>query len=317
MKRPDHPGTAAATATVAVPDIIICADWSKHPTRRRAWLADVHERRLRRLPGRAWSVESVIETGARHRKGAFALVAFDAPIGVPASYLNAARPIFDVRDSATFVDWLPAALDRPGFLDPIDRPEEWSPARPFFRVPAGRGGLGSFEAAASAHGVELKRAIEKETRGNSVFAFDLPGQVAPAAQSLWQELASAALHPCVAIWPFDGLLEELAGRASVIAAEMYPRAAYGTALAVELPAMPRSLAKRNDDVRASVVAALTQAEWVRRDGVLIEDASFAVADDGAFDALITAAAVLRLTLATWPLSTFAADPVAEGAILCA
>jgi len=52
----------------------------------------------------------------------------------------------------------------------------------------GAGGLRSLEAAAQEMHVELKRSIEKATRGNSVFAFDLPGQVAPAAQTLWREL---------------------------------------------------------------------------------------------------------------------------------
>jgi len=300
-----------------VPEIIICADWSKHPVRRRAWLGDPRERRLRRLSARAWSVASIIENCARHSERGFALVAFDAPIGVPASYLDAARSIFALPKSATFVDWLPKALERPGFLDPVRRPAEWSPARPFFRVLAGRGGLGSFETAARAQGVELKRAIEKETRGNSVFAFDLPGQVAPAAQSLWTELASGALDTRVAIWPFDGSLEQLMERASVVVAEIYPRAAYGTALAGELPALPRGLAKTKGDVRAAEVVALTQAEWVQRGGVVIDDVQFAIADDGDFDALMTAAAILRLTLSALPLSTFGTDPIAEGAILCA
>ncbi len=67
----------------------------------------------------------------------------------------------------------------------------------------------------------------------------------------------------------------------------------------------------------AVVARLQQAEWIRDEGVRIEGATDAVAHDGDFDALLTTAALLRLALARRPLSTFATDAVAEGAILCA
>ena len=255
----------------------------------------------------------LVEAGVCMLRGSFVLVAFDAPIGIPASYLDAARTVFDMEARATFVDWLPAALARADFCDPVRNPEDWSPARPFFQVQAGEGGRKLFEVAAAAYGVDLWRKIERETRGNSVFAFGLPGQVAPAAQALWRELV-ATLDTGVAIWPFDGSIAELAARRSVIACEIYPRAAYATALAVALPARPRSIAKTNPEVRAVEVASLRGAEWVRTWEVEIEDHALAVESEDHFDALMTGAAVLRLTLNSLPLSTFASDSVAEGAI---
>jgi hypothetical protein len=62
------------------------------------------------------------------------------------------------------------------------------------------------------------------------------------------------------------------------------------------------------------VASLRGAEWVRTWDVAIEDHASAVDSENHFDALMTAAAALRLTLDSLPPSTFASDPVAEGAI---
>ena len=103
----------------------------------------------------------------------------------------------------------------------------------------------------------------------------------------------------------------------MIACEIYPRAAYGTALGAALPARQRSIAKTKPEVRAVEVASLKGAEWVRTWEVEIEDDALAVESEDHFDALMTAAAVLRLTLECLPLTTFACDSVAEGAILCA
>jgi alkylated DNA nucleotide flippase Atl1 len=307
---------ADGDADPTVPDAVICADWSKNPASRQAWIAEPQKLRLRPLHGASWTLETLVQAGMRARRNEFVLVAFDAPIGVPASYLDAARSMFDMEDRATFVDWLPAALARASFCDPVTDPEDWSPVRPFFQVRAGEGGRKLFEAAAAAYGVDLRRRIERETRGNSVFAFGLPGQVAPAAQALWRELA-ATLDTGAAIWPFDGSIEELARCRSVVLCEIYPRAAYGTALGAALPARPRSIAKTKAEVRAVEVAALKSAEWIRDWGVEIEHDAFAVDSEDHFDALMTAAAVLRLTLDGLPLTTFPCDSVAEGAILCA
>jgi hypothetical protein len=280
-------------------------------------VADLKNRRIFPLAADGWTVEAVVEVGARYREGSYSLVSFDAPIGVPASYLGAARPLLGIGPTTSFLDWLPAALQQSTFLEPAVSPQQWSPSRPFFVVPHGTGGLTSFVTAAAAYGVTLKRAIETATRGNSVFAFNLPGQVAPAAQALWQELSPSTQAPDVAVWPFEGDLARLAERASVVVAEIYPRAAYGTALASQLPATPKSLAKTKRDVRVAAVAELESAKWVNDKGARIENAALAIEDDGDFDALLTAAALLRLTLAGRPLSTFATDAIAEGGILCA
>jgi hypothetical protein len=210
------------------------------------------------------------------------------------------------------------AIDASGFLDPIVDADEWTPRRPFFRVPKGEESLRKFEAAALEFGVELRREIERQTAGKSVFAMNLPGQVAPAAQALWAELIEARRDGLeFAVWPFDGALDDLVSTEPVVVAEIYPRAAYGTALADILPARPRALAKTRGDVRVDAVRALEAAEWLRREQVTIDGRDYGLADDGDFDALLTAAALFRLSLAGEPLFVSAPDSSAEGGILCA
>jgi hypothetical protein len=119
----------------------------------------------------------------------------------------------------------------------------------------------------------------------------------------------------VAIWPFETSLERLPLAGSVVAAEIYPRAAYGTALSPALPAAPKAVAKSKAEIRRSFVQALQESAWIRRDGVVIEDYEAAIRDDGDFDALMTTAALLRLTLAGEPLSCFVLDRTAEGGML--
>ena len=75
-------------------------------------------------------------------------------------------------------------------------------------MPKGKGSLDGFNGVAAAAGIELKRDVEFASHGKSVFAFGLPGQVAPAAQALWQELLHARNDfASVVVWPFEGALD--------------------------------------------------------------------------------------------------------------
>jgi hypothetical protein len=49
-------------------DLIVCADWSKHPANRAAWAAAPATKEVRRLdptPGEPWTVARVIEHTTR------------------------------------------------------------------------------------------------------------------------------------------------------------------------------------------------------------------------------------------------------------
>jgi hypothetical protein len=300
-------------------DLIVCADWSARPASRAAWMAAPGTKELRRLEparGEPWTVTRVLER-ARGLVGTAgsALVSFDAPIGVPESYLAAARAEFGASADANFLEWLPLAAAAPEFWDPVRSAADWSVRRPFFVVPAGKGSLSEFNRTAAAMDIELKRDVEFASRGNSVFAFGLPGQVAPGAQTLWRELLTARSGSAgVAVWPFEGTLD-VREQGGLVIAENYPRAAYGTALSAELPAKARSLSKTKHPIRVVEVANLQASPWLAEFGVMLDDLPYAVASEDDFDALMTTAALLRLTLAGRPLMHTAPDPVSEGGIL--
>ncbi|MDX6369313.1 MAG: hypothetical protein QOG93_815 [Gaiellaceae bacterium] len=300
-------------------DLIVCADWSKHPANRAVWMAAPAIKEIRRLeptPGEPWTVARVLEHTTRLVGTAgSALVSFDAPIGVPDSYLAAARAEFGASAAATFLDWLPLAAASCEFWDPVRSPADWSVRRPFFVVPKGKGSLDGFNGVAAAAGIELRRDVEFASQGKSVFAFGLPGQVAPAAQALWRELLKARNDfTSLVVWPFEGSLD-VREQGGLVVAENYPRAAYGTALSAELPAKPRALSKTKQPTRAAEVINLQTSLWLADSGVSLNDLPAAVASEDDFDALMTVTALLRLTLAGRPLTHSTPDCVCEGGIL--
>lgn len=309
-------GPASTQRAPAALRLVVTADWSARAESRAACAVDLARRRVSLLaaPAGGWTLPRLLEVAHARREGGSALVGIDAPLGIPASLLRA-LPL----DAGQFTQWLPRALALPRFLEPVRHARDWQPARPFFHVPPGRGSLAAFAAAARGHGVELRRAVELATHAKSMFTLGIPGQVAPATRALWTELVQVrAAGERLAVWPFEGDLHALLARPQVVVAEMYPRAAYGTALAATLPARPRALAKRNAAVRAEALAALACCTWLRACGLRIEPAAVQAAGAGEddFDALLTAAALARLVLEGHPLAQ-RADHVAEGGILCA
>lgn len=181
------------------------------------------------LPGGGWTIASVVERAQREAvsRGGVALIGFDAPIGVPSSFLEAAR-------CPTFLEWLRgrwSATDR----RPCVAVEEWSVERPFFAVPKGKGGLKAFEQRMASSEVVPLRRVDRATRAKPVFAASgIPGTVGSAAMGVWSGLEQ--LGEKVAVWPFAGSFEEvLAGGRSVVA-EIYPRLATAWRSAKRRPA---------------------------------------------------------------------------------
>lgn len=107
-----------------------------------------------------------------------------------------------------------------------------------------------------------------------------------------------------AVWPFDGDLAALTTTKAVTLAEVYPRAAYATALvdgtAKERPRL--MVAKTDARHRHSAVQQLLDMRWVRYSGVHFEDIEWARDNEDDFDACITAAALLRCCIEELPLS---------------
>jgi hypothetical protein len=76
------------------------------------------------------------------------------------------------------------------------------------------------------------------------------------------------------------------------------------------------LSKSRAETRHEAITCLLSRPWVRDGGVEIHDPDDALANENQFDALVTAAGLLRLVIEGDPLSSGAfEDPFAEGRIL--
>jgi hypothetical protein len=240
-------------------------------------------------------------------------VTFDAPIGVPESFIAAVRRGPNGRQVSSFVDWLRIAS-----FDVCSDALTWCTDAPFFRVPPGKGGLMAFEAAAARQSIKLRRRIEERTGGKSVFiTAGIPGSVGSAARDIWRGLvaARAAGVPFQA-WPFEGAGGALVVTDEPVIAEIYPRAAYATALVDAAPRSRMSLAKTMRNIRECALDRLVQTRWAAATGVTFHDLDAAKANEDHFDALMTAAALLRCALESLPLYATPIDSAqTEGAIL--
>jgi hypothetical protein len=301
-------------------DHLLCADWSKEPRGRALYAADVRARVVYRVKGRRLTVQSALDAARDLSTGGSVLLSFDLPLGLPQSYLTALRSAPVWQGVSRFTDFLPLAARSDSFFVSGKDAKDWSVQRPFFCVPSGRGGREAFEAAACGAGVDLRRRIDRKTAGNPVFITSgIPGSVGSAAIDAWTALGGLLPRDRdFRLWPFEGTVPTLFAATRVVVAENYPRAAYAAALS-DLPAPQRPrirVSKTAAAIRETIVKHLTSRPWIARHGVTLQDTAAALADENAFDALLTAAGLLRLLLDGEPLSSPEfEDPVAEGGIL--
>jgi hypothetical protein len=276
---------------------ILCADWGKGTRKRAVYVADVTARIVRRIGASGWSVSALLQEAERRAGNGPVLATFDAPLGVPESYLFAARVVPSWRSPKTFLEFLAHAHSSPHFFDGRTVAAVWKVERPFFSIPAGEGGLGAYRREAARQGVNLERAIDKRTGAKTLFAKSgIPGSVGSAACALWQELGPQLVPSRnFRVWPFEGDLHVLLESTPVVIGEIYPRVTYATAL-LDTPAAaraPLSLAKTDESIRRAAIARLKVAQWVRLLGVTIEDLGDAQANEDDFDACMTATALAR------------------------
>ena len=300
----------------------LCADWSTQGRGREIYAASIDARTVKRVPPPAggWTVVAALRAAQGRRRGGTALLGFDAPIGVPSSFLKVLgceKP--EWSKLRNFSDLLPRlALDR-GFFEPVSRARGWRPARPFFRVPPGPGGRRRFEQAMAARAVDGLRRIDRLAKGLPVFIVSgIAGAVGGAAGDLWRGLGGLEAVDRPRLWPFEGSLDELTAGHGTIVAEIYPRLAYGVALGEGPPPWGRlSIGKSDPGRRAQALDCLAQATWVSAGGVTFDDLKMAADSDDAFDALFSAAAILRCLIEEVPLSRpDLEERGSEGGILC-
>lgn len=302
------------------PQVILCADWGKNIRKRAVFVADVSSRLVRRSAPRAWSLGAVLEEASTWTRRGPVLATFDLPLGAPASYLTAAARVPSWGSPTAFVDFLPRACSTPHFFDATSSPVDWKVERPFFAVPPGPGGLTAYVEAAERQDVDLLRTVDRKTRAKTMFATSgIPGTVGSSACDLWRDLGPRLTTDReFRLWPFEGDLPALLRSHAIVLGEIYPRAAYATALLDgPIGERPRlALAKTKQDVRRVAMAQLRQAEWVRRYDVTLENVIEAEANEDDFDACVTAAALLRCVLEEQPLTPSArTSDSTEGGIL--
>lgn len=295
----------------------ICADWSKERKKRTAFLADPLMRHIRKLPNEpTLTFSGMLDVATTFAANGSVILGFDVPIGVPCSFLYGQHNTFG---AITFRELLESHGASAAFFQQTLTPIEWSPKKPFFAVPKGQGALSAFTEAAQRFGVDLYRKIEKLTGGKSLFiTHGIPGSVGSSVCALWPEIAEAIhRHQRFSMWPFDGTIEELTSAAGVVVGEIYPRAAYATSLLDGSPLQrPQiSVAKTSASVRKAAVAQLRNSQWMLEHSVAIENIEEAEQSEDDFDALMTAAALLRCDLEGVPLHGVDSNPEIEGGML--
>lgn len=301
---------------LARPIPIVSVDWAKNRRGRAVYTACLDsgvwliERES--PPGCGWTLEEVLSLAERKAEpfGGSALIAIDAVLGVPSRY-----------GIQTNLDGFPAVmewLDEQGALDRfVQDPDRWSLESPFFSVQPGEGGLTGFIERAGGRAV-LYRELERVTGAKTVFATSgIPGTVGSGSVALWREILAVRRsgRNDFRIWPFEVEMEEISSLGCPVIAESYPRACYGVALAPSLPAVPVSLSKTARDTRIAYLDELRRAPWVRDRFVILTGIEFAEQSDDDFDALMQAAALVRMSDSQTPLSSHLVDPIWEGGIL--
>jgi hypothetical protein len=217
-----------------LPAVIAHADWSVDP-------------------GKRWLARAVLGGGGRHHATAPApvgplpdlfdglrrsaarpgpvLFGFDFPLGLPLAYARRAG----VEDFRDLLPGLGRGAWR-GFFDVAERAEEVGLARPFYPAKAGKRGtvarrhlldglgLGSYEDLLR----RCDRAGGERPAACAMFWTLGPQQVGKAAIVGWRDLLIPALRSGrdLALWPFDGDLEDLLAGHECVAAETYPAEVY-------------------------------------------------------------------------------------------
>ena len=291
--------------TPTPPSLVAHADWGSRASAR--WVARA------RLRDGSWEAEAPEPVGevstllarlAAEASGGCVLVGFDFPIGLPAAYAGRAG-------IGSFRDMLPELGQGPWsrFFEPAERAEEISLRRPFYPRRPGGARRAHLERALGLDWTSLLRDCDRASASRRAAApvFWTLGsqQVGRGAIVGWRDLLQPALRDealDVALWPFDGPLEDLFAPGRVVVAETYPRELYGR-LGIRFGSQP----KRRRSARASQAPPLIA--WSGRRGVQLEPAlrtelADGFASDDAFDAVAGLFGMLEIVMKCGP----AGDP---------
>ncbi|MBS28851.1 MAG: hypothetical protein CL566_08025 [Alphaproteobacteria bacterium] len=219
------------TNRIQAPATVAHADWSVDPSKR--WVA--RATRLSSGDYAAMAPEPVSDLDdffdrmtAASGSGETAFIGFDYPLGVPATYAEAAG-----------IEHFPSALLRFGrgrwkdFYSPADTKQQISHRRPFYPNKAGGTRHRDLTDALGVADIDqLRRFCDLPTDlrfAASPLFWTLGGQqVGKAAISGWRDLIAPARrsNTGLRLWPFDGALADLLARPGTVVAETYPGEIY-------------------------------------------------------------------------------------------
>ena len=215
-----------------------------------------------------------------------ALVGFDFPIVVPARYASAAR----IEEFKSFLLGLGTGvwID---FFDCAEVPAEISIHRPFYPFKPGGTKQAHVLTALGLQNIDdLLRQCERKQNGRraacALFWTLGANQVGKGAIVGWRDVLAPALRDDknVALWPFDGRLDDLLQPGKIVIAETYPAECYGWFFSEPLRGKGKLEARRGVGPHF--------LNWAINRGVALEDslrskieAGFPEGDD-AFDAVV-------------------------------
>lgn len=296
------------------PGTILAADWAKNPSKRAVYEADVRERRIARLECTAWGLDSILSVARSHRPNSV-LVSMDLVLGVPGNYWRELLEEERWSQVTDFLNWLGTLGDEDTVWQEVRSGEKWNVLQPFFAVP---GGAGSMTAFPSKAGYPLLREVDARVGSKPPFCVSgIPGTVGSGTRAFWREMGPMLAEPRdFRVWPFEGSLDQLLTSSAIVIAEGYPAIAYTAALRESLPARLLKVAKIKRDQRHFALEQLTKATWVTKHEVLIQGLEEAIESEDDFDALMSAAGLLRCVLDGHSLEESCHDdPIAEGGVL--
>ena len=244
-------------------------------------------------------------------EGAEIIVGFDFPIGLPGRYAEAAG----IVSFTSFLGDLGSGR-WPEFFDVAESPDQISFSRPFYPQRPGGCKQGHLLRALDVSNMDaLRRRCELPQPGRRAACplfWTLGGQqVGKAAIAGWKEVLVPAARDeglGLAIWPFDGSLEDVLKPGRTVVVETYPAEFYGH-LGVRFPASQRGLrsGKRVSRDRAANAEALLK--WAVEAGVEIDEELRLEIEDGfgdrkdgedRFDAVVGLFGMLNVLLGRRP-----------------
>lgn len=290
-------------STRPLPRLVAHADWSEDPKKR--WLA------IGSLAGSSYHLSAPKLVGdatslllqLSQRAVGSLIVGFDFPIGLPHAFAASVQ-IFGFKDILPQLGTGKWAT----FYEVANCRADISVTRPFYPYrPGGASQAHLTKALGVRHIHDLLRICERRTatRGDACVLFWTlgPKQVGRAAIVGWREVLAPALKDSnldVAVWPFDGTLDQLLRNRQCIVVETYPAEA---CLHLGMTPPGRAWSKRNQKHRREQGCHLFK--WAESRGVPIETDledqirdGFGTAEAGedAFDAVLGLMSMIEVLL---------------------